>query len=180
LIVVVEGEADQIFFRAVVAQRFPDAKISVIRADGEGRILEKLYTLQEALGDLATSPYRDRLFVVIDSVSSSRIDRLIDKGVREENIIRWRNNGIEYVYPKSIMGSIFLCGGDYRDSELRVDKATVEIREIAKGKMELARAVAEKVGPGVEFCEELEAMLGKLRRALSGSSDRRRARRRRS
>jgi predicted ATPase len=109
-IVIVEGESDQIFLARVFEIFLPDKRISIVRAGGDGEILNKVNTLKEALGDIAAGPYRDRLFAVLDARNSAKKGRLVGQGLREDHIWTWSKNGVEYLYPKARVAAIFRCG----------------------------------------------------------------------
>jgi hypothetical protein len=65
------------------------------------------------LTDIQKSPYRDRIFVVLDSVHSASLpDQISAMGVPKENIVTWPKNGIENYYPPSILDKIFGSGPD--------------------------------------------------------------------
>jgi predicted ATPase len=72
-IVLVEGKCDHQFIERSLALRFPTSQISIIHANSDTRIKEVLTIARGLLSDLQKSPYRDRIFVVLDSVHSSTL-----------------------------------------------------------------------------------------------------------
>jgi len=107
-IVLVEGKCDHRFIERVTALRFPNAQLSVIAANSDNRIKEVLIIARSLLSDIQRSPYRDRIFVVLDSVHSAGLpEQLTQMGLQRENIIKWPLNGIEYYYPPTILDRIF-------------------------------------------------------------------------
>jgi hypothetical protein len=62
---------------------------------------------------MPVSPYKGRIFVVLDSRHNVKEGSLVRNGVEKENIITWKRNGIEYYYPLEILADIFSCGKDF-------------------------------------------------------------------
>lgn len=112
-IVLVEGKTDHKFIERTVALKFPSAQISVIQANSDSRIKEVLNIAKGIFGDLQKSPYKDRVFVVLDAVHGAGLpEQLQQMGIDGSNIVRWPLNGIEYYYPPSILDSIYGLGGE--------------------------------------------------------------------
>ncbi|MBS0380754.1 MAG: hypothetical protein JSS29_19920 [Proteobacteria bacterium] len=96
-----------------------------------------MHTAKELLGDLQTSPYRDRVIVILDSVHSSGLkSKIVQAGVPERNVVVWPKNGIEYFYPPDIMNRIFGEGG-----EISIEGDTVSRNGISFNKGELVSRV---------------------------------------
>ncbi len=111
LIVLVEGKCDDKFISRALALRYPKAQISVISANSDDRIKEVLAIAKGLFNDLQKSPYRDRIFVILDSVHSATLpEQLIRMGLPTESIIKWPKNGIEYYYPPTIVDAVFGAG----------------------------------------------------------------------
>jgi predicted ATP-dependent endonuclease of OLD family len=111
-IVLVEGKCDLRFIERCLAIRFPSSQLSVIAANSDSRITEILTVARGILTDLQRSPYRDRIFVVLDSVHGAGLpQKLCEMGLPPENVITWPQNGIEYYYPPTLLDSIFGLGG---------------------------------------------------------------------
>ncbi|MCM3565450.1 ATP-dependent nuclease [Hydrogenophaga intermedia] len=122
-IVLVEGKTDHRFIERVCAVRFPNAQLSVISANSDTRIKEVLSVARGLLADIQRSPYRDRIFVVLDSVHSASLPaQLVQMGLQPENIITWPMNGIEYYYPPAVMDKIYGAGGDLEIEGDRVSR----------------------------------------------------------
>ena len=165
-IVVVEGESDQIFLGRVFEALLPDKRVSVVRAGGDGEILHKVNVLKEALGDIASGPYRDRLFAVLDARNSAKKSRLIGQGLREDHIRTWTTNGIEYLYPASRVSKIFNC----TDAEISLivrESDPVIFNEIRRSKKMLAQEVADKFEGSDAVHPELEAFVLQIKAAVS-------------
>lgn len=111
-IVLVEGKCDHKFIERCLALHFPSAQMSVIAANSDDRIKEVLAIARGLFTDLQRSPYRDRIFVILDSVHSATLpQQLVAMGLPTENIIKWPQNGIEYYYPPDILDSIYGVNG---------------------------------------------------------------------
>jgi hypothetical protein len=163
-IVLVEGESDATFLGKVVQLHVPDRKVSIVRAEGEGEVLKKLNFFKEAFGDLATSPYRDRLFVVLDKQISVRIPRIEGQGVPNDNIVLLSQNGIEYFYPAELVATIFRCTvEEVRKWKFETD--AMDFNGIRKTKKELAQCVADALTGAHRLHSEIEALVGRIRAA---------------
>jgi len=98
---IVEGKTDYEYLNRLLCLRFPKTRINVISAAGDGRVIRKVHDLLEVVGDLNTSPYSDRVLVILDKVHSPTLKSDLEKkGLNESNIIEWSKNGIEYYYPE--------------------------------------------------------------------------------
>lgn len=169
-ILMVEGDSDETFLARMMQFHIPDRRIAIVRSGGEGKMIDKLNVLTDALGDLHTSPYRDRFFVVLDSKNSLRVSRLEKQGVPKNNIKIWSKNGIEYLYPEDILANIFRC----RVSELKkIDFETdepIQFNDVKKSKTELARAVIDKLSVSHAVHAELRELISQIYRACDSSS----------
>ena len=113
IIVLVEGKTDHKFIERTLALNFPSTQISVIQANSDSRIKEVLNIAKGIFGDLQKSPYKDRVFVVLDAVHSTGLpEQLQQMGIEASNVVKWPLNGIEYFYPPSIMNSIYGLDGE--------------------------------------------------------------------
>lgn len=160
-IVIVEGKTDQMFLRAILNSRFPERKITVVLANGDGEMGNKLHTLREAFGDLERGPYRSRLFILLDSVNSAKPRRLAAFGINEENVNTWSKNGIEHYYPRRIMKEVFSCGDDDLDNMV-CGSDGVSINGLRKSKADLGQIVCSKLNPDDVLDEELLSVLKKI------------------
>lgn len=112
-IVLVEGKCDDKFIERVVTLRYPNSQISVISANSDSRIKEILNVAKGLFADIQRSPYRDRIFVVLDAVHSAGLpEQLAAMGIPKDNIVIWPKNGIEYYYPPSVVDKILGAGPD--------------------------------------------------------------------
>lgn len=137
-IVVVEGKTDHSYIDRVIQLRMPDRRVAVIHAGGD--IKRKIYGLREAFGDLEKSPFRSRLFVVLDKIHQPGLtEELVRLGVLGENVVIWSRNGIEYFYPASILMTIFSCDSDAL-SDLPIVGDVIEFNGVKKTKNELSQA----------------------------------------
>src|SRR5258705_13739083 len=156
-IVVVEDKADSEYIERVLQTRFPGRRITIIGAGGD--VKRKVAALREAFGDLSKSPFRNRLFVVLDSVHqlglSSELERM---GVLTQNIVTWSRNGIEYLYPVSLLAHIYACSVD-RVQELTIRDDRVTLNGISKSKNELKDEILRSFHSGNALPDELESKL---------------------
>jgi hypothetical protein len=140
VIVLVEGKCDHRFIERCLALKFPSSQLSVIAANSDSRIKEVLTIAKGLLSDIQRSPYRDRIFVVLDSVHSATLpQQLVDMGLPQENIVKWPRNGIEYYYPPSVLDGIFGVG-----AELAIDGDKVSGNGLTYTKNELVERVANQ------------------------------------
>lgn len=155
IIVLVEGKTDDRFISKALALRYPNAQISVIPANSDDRIKEVLAVAKGLLTDLQRSPYRDRIFVVLDSVHSSSLpDQLVRMGLPAENIVKWPRNGIEYYYPPEIVDSIYGAGED-----LVIESDRISRNGITYTKNELAEKVLLRMTSATTMHTEFEGRL---------------------
>ncbi len=154
-IVLVEGKCDHLFIERVLALRYPNSQFSVIPANSDGRIKEVLNIAKGLLTDIQRSPYRDRIFVVLDSVHSKGLaEQITGMGVPSENIVVWPKNGIEYYYPPMVLDRIFPGG-----REIVIDGDRVSRNGISYGKTELAEKVVTQLKPDTVMSAEFEDRL---------------------
>jgi predicted ATP-dependent endonuclease of OLD family len=153
-IILVEGKTDHRFIERVCAVRFPNAQLSVIPANSDARIKEVLSVARGLLADIQRSPYRDRIFVVLDAVHSVGLPaQLVQMGLQPENIITWPKNGIEYYYPPAVMDKIYGAGGD-----LLIDGDRVSRNSLTYNKNELVERVSALTEQSTALNPEFEAL----------------------
>lgn len=112
-ILLVEGKCDHQFIERATSIRFPNSQLSVIAANSDSRIKEVLAIAGGLFTDIQRSPYRDRIFVVLDSIHSASLPEQLKKmGVPHENIIMWPMNGIEHFYPPELVDKIYPGTGE--------------------------------------------------------------------
>ncbi len=165
-IVVVEGESDQIFLAKVFELALPDKRISFVRAGGDGEIVSKINTLKEALGEIATGPYRDRLFVVLDARNSAKRARLVRQGVRDDHITTWTNNGVEYLYPVERLAAVFKCTPEEL-AAVNLEADTIILGEIRRSKRILAQEIAGTLKASDPKHPELSRFVQQVSRSVS-------------
>ena len=164
VIVIVEGDSDVTFMSKVAQIHVPNLKVAIVRAGGDGEVQNKLNVLKEAFGELATSPYRDRLFIVLDAKHSVNSRRITSQGVPEANITVWAKNGIEHYYPPDLVAASFHSDlASMSDSVLESDP--IEINEIRRSKKELARYVTEQLTAAHPLHPELQELVNRINSA---------------
>lgn len=127
VILLVEGKCDHRFIERAASLRLPNSQLSVISANSDSRIKEVLTIAGGLLTDIQRSPYRDRIFVVLDSVHSASLPEQLEKmGVIRENIVKWPLNGIEHFYPPVLLDKIFPGSGELDIVGDRVSRGGVE------------------------------------------------------
>lgn len=152
-IVIVEGKTDYKYIERVLGLRYKDFHISLIQANSDSRIKEIFYITKNLLGDIQKSPYRDRIFVVLDRIhGEGLVDQLEKMGLPRENIVIWSKNGIEYYYPASIMKSIFNSIGI-----ITLDGDMVKLNALEYNKNELVDLILPKMDQQTELPLELES-----------------------
>lgn len=165
-IMIVEGDSDVIFLSKVVQLHIPDRKVAIVRANGDGGVLEKLNIIKEAFGNLEKSPFRTRMFVVLDKRNSARLDRIEKQGVPKQNIIVWSKNGIEYYYPSNLVAQVFSC--DISELEkFNLEDDPIEFNDISKTKKELAQLISEQITKEHSLDPEVLMLLEKIKSACS-------------
>ncbi|MBL1209118.1 hypothetical protein [Geminocystis sp. GBBB08] len=150
LIVLVEGKCDYLFISEVLAKKYPTTQFSIINANSDSRIKEVLSTAKNLLTDIQKSPYRDRIIAVLDSVHGRGIpDSLISMGLLPENIVIWSRNGIEYLYPESVLEKIYGESGT-----IEIDEDRVMRNGITYTKVELTDKVCKLLNPETQMESE--------------------------
>lgn len=163
-IIIVEGPTDQIYIERIVRTRFPGRRITVFNTQGDGGIPRRVRDMSETLGSLSSSPFCERLFVVLDSTHTrSEIEKLKRQGVMEDNIIIWSANGIEYFYPEDIIRAIFSCDPKEWKKEFEMHDDTLRFRGIEKRKRQLCEDVVSRIDKETKLPDELvEKLLTKI------------------
>jgi ABC-type uncharacterized transport system ATPase subunit len=151
-IVLVEGKCDDKFIERVVSLRYPSSQISVISANSDGRIKEILNIAKGLFADIQRSPYRDRIFIVLDSRHSAGLpDQLVAMGIPKENVVVWPKNGIEYYYPPSVVDKIFGVG-----TEITITGDVISRNGISHNKGELVEKVTSLLQADTAMHEEFD------------------------
>ena len=167
-IVIVEGKTDYKFIDKVLSTVFRNKKITVIQANSDSQITEKVHILKEALGDLSRNPFRNRLFVVLDEVHGhSIVQKLENQGVEPTNIIIWSKNGIEYSYPLEIMMDIYSCAPQQIE-QLHINGDVITINGISRTKNELSDEVVNRINESTRYPKEFTVgLLDKLQEIMA-------------
>lgn len=163
-VVVVEGPCDTAYLARLFALHLPNRRVSIVVAHGDGSAPDKVHTLAEGFGDLHSSPYRPRLFVILDAKRSTKKSRLLRQGVLDDNIQIWKRNGIEWYYPKKYVAAAFRCD----ESELLnidIGIEPIAVNSISMSKLDLAKTVVPKVTEVDILDPEILEFLHKLKRA---------------
>jgi len=151
-IVLVEGKCDDKFIERVVSLRHPTSQVSVISANSDSRIKEILNVAKGLFADIQRSPYRDRIFVVLDAVHSAGLpDQLVAMGIPNENVIVWPKNGIEYYYPPAVVDRVFGVG-----PEITIAGDVISRNGLSYNKGELVGKVVSLVQADTVMHEEFE------------------------
>ncbi len=154
-IMLVEGKCDHRFVERALTLKFPKAQFSVVQANSDDRIKELLNMAKGLFSDLQTSPYRDRIFAVLDSVHQPSLPaQLVQMGLPATNIVEWSNNGIEYVYPDSVMDTVYGAGG-----QMTIAGDLVERNGRQYTKSQLCEKVVALLSPTTVFHPEFEAKI---------------------
>jgi hypothetical protein len=161
-IILVEGDSDVTFFSKIVRLHIPDRRVAVVRAGSDGEMPEKINFLQQTFGELDTSPYRDRLFVLLDKRHSVKKAKVQKQRIPPENIVVWTNNGVEYLYPKRIVAAIFRCASSELDAA-NLESDPITLNGITRTKKELAALVSERLTPADTLTDELSGFLEHVR-----------------
>lgn len=157
IIVVVEGKTDHEYIERVLQLKFPGRRITVIPSGGD--VKRKVAGLREAFGDLMKSPFRSRLFVVLDKVHQpGLVAELQEMGVPSDNVVRWEKNGIEYVYPGSLLMSVFACGESQLQT-LSIVGEVIQLNGISKTKNALKDEILKGLDSNTPLPNELETKL---------------------
>lgn len=157
-VILVEGETDRDYINRLLQIHLPDKRISVVRSGGEGEMKKYLHIIQESLGDLMKSPYRERIFVLVDKNRTVKKRDFTKHGIPEENLVFLEKNGIEYYYPSEILSTIFGCGTD-PCALLQIGDGTVEANGITKTKKSLCKAVIDQLTPASRIPDEIWSKL---------------------
>jgi predicted ATPase len=168
-IVVLEGKTDCAYVRRLLHFQVPIKQVAVVNAEGEGGIPGKLRTLADAFGGLSRSPYRDRIFVLLDSQHSLKKTSLVQRGIPAERIQVLSKNGIEYYFPPEILGNIFGCNVDNVMEHLSIGDNAVSCNGLELTKTALADMVVDRIDEGTMIPLELREKLFDPLAALLGS-----------
>ena len=164
VIIIVEGKCDYKYINRMINIHFENSNVSVIQANGDSRIKEIFNLTKNLFGDIQKSPYRDRIFAVLDSVHGKGLTASLESmGLPKDNIVIWQKNGIEYYYPNQILQSIYGSTG-----EVEIDGDMVKLNGIEYNKNQLAELVVDKLTKETELPQEFsEEFMNKIAVYLS-------------
>lgn len=163
--IICEGKTDKPFIERLIQLRHPGRRVLVLESQGD--VKRMFRTLSQSLGDIYKSPFRNRTFVVLDSIHTHGTkEDLIDMGAVPENIVIWEHNGIEYVYPPELVANVFGCGiSDLPSLSTKNDE--ISLNGVTRRKTVLCEEVASAMTPETKQSNELEQkLLGPLAAAL--------------
>lgn len=158
-IVIVEGETDHDYIKRIFQIFLPDKQVSVVTSGGDSGTLKQLHVISSSLGAPMMSPYRSRLFVLLDSRHTVKKSGFSRHGIPPENIIVLEKNGIEYYYPEQILAKIFACKPTEVQSLLETDNNVVRVRDIEMTKKDLCQSVLDQLTPESEIPTEIRDKL---------------------
>lgn len=161
--IIVEGKTDHKFFQRLLTLKYPDSRLSIVAANSDDQVKKTLHMAKGLLNDLQRSPYRDRIFAVLDSVHGKSLPAdLVKMGLPAENVIVWPQNGIEYYYPKEIIDQIFGAGSTLtiNDDDVSRNGITILKNDLAD-KVVAAINAQSTVHPDLTrlFLSKLEALI---------------------
>lgn len=160
--VIVEGKTDGKYLKRLLQIKLPNNRINITAANSDGEVKNKLHSLLDVVGNINTSPYNSRIFVVVDGVHSpTLVSDLVKMGLDKESIIEWNLNGIEYYYPLSILKAIFMDEA-LISSDLNMDKDRISHNGIEKTKNELCDEVLNRLTGQEELPQEVEEFINRI------------------
>ena len=160
-IVIVEGDSDVTYLNKVLELHLPGVRVAMVCAHGEGEVRSKLNFFKEAFGDVASSLYRSRLFVVFDQEISTSLGKIATQGVIPENTILLSKNGIEHYYPRPLLATAFHC--DVSDvGSIRLESDPINYNGHRLSKKNLAKLVASNLTTGHGLDSEVQAFVTRL------------------
>lgn len=160
---IIEGKTDFRFLNRLVQSRLPNNRVNIVQANGDGQVKNKLHDLLELIGGLQTSPYCNRVLVVLDSTHSATLASDLSRmGLRNEDVFKWKKNGIEYYYPLEILRGIF-CDHSLTTADIEIADDSVSHNGIHEKKAELCEAVLERMTGSDVFDTEVEELLERVK-----------------
>ncbi|UAL10810.1 ATP-dependent nuclease [Caulobacter segnis] len=153
-VIFVEGETDKMYLEKVIRILFP--KTRAVVQDCGGDIAQRLNYWAQSIGDIQTSPYRERTFAIYDKVEQAGLDRICNRlGLPDNNKIKWSGNGIEYMYPESSIREVFKTTS-INSSSITIDGDYVRCGTISYKKMELCRMICDTIDKSTIYPKEFE------------------------
>ncbi len=167
VVICVEWETDEKFLQKVMNLRFPDLRVSVLDSAHyenskwwESKISWIIYMLNKFVWEFQDSPYRNRIFILVDSSFKEKDkEKIISKWLLDENFKILSQNGIEYYYPQEILDKIF------KTKKYQVvfnTKGEIFFWDVAFSKKELNNKVVDLLSVDNEYPNEFEEFLNKF------------------
>jgi hypothetical protein len=78
--------------------------------------------------------------------------------VEADNIVIWDNNGVEYIYPASLLSDVYSCAPE-RVHELSITGDRITLNGVTKTKNELANEIVKRLDSAIILPPELEEKL---------------------
>ncbi|GAA0569174.1 hypothetical protein GCM10009416_04330 [Craurococcus roseus] len=152
--VFVEGKTDLPFIDSIVKAKFKNKNVVVLQCNGN--VKGRVNALKESLHDIQKSPFRSRIFVIIDAVvpNPTLKQELVAMGLMEGNIIQWSRNGIEYFYPASLLAKMFGCDED-KVRELSITGDNISLNGIQKKKVDLSSEICRELNNDTPLNDEI-------------------------
>lgn len=167
VIICVEWETDEKFLQKVMNLRFPDLRVSVLDSAHyenskwwESKISWIIYLLNKFVWEFQDSPYRNRIFILVDSSFKEKDkEKIISKWLLDENFKILSQNGIEYYYPQEILDKIF------KTKKYQVSfntKGEIFFWDVVFSKKELNNKVVDLLSVDNEYPSEFEKFIKKF------------------
>lgn len=157
--IIVEGKTDYEYINRLVHLKFPANRVNIVTANGDGQVKQKVHDLIEVIGDLDSSPYCNRVLVILDETHTPTLQPTLEKmGLPKKNVIVWKQNGIEYYYPETILRKVFE-DDSLLVSDLCMENDVISHNGINKRKVDLSKAVLERMNGSEELDPELNSVL---------------------
>ena len=162
----VEGETDRLYIEKVISVALPNTKVAIQSC--EGNLAARLTYWATSLGDMQVSPYRNRTIIVYDKIKQSGIVRACDNaGLPPQSRVEWSENGIEFVYPLSLLQSIYRMPA-LSHADLHIDKDRVLVGDLSYTKMDLCKKVVDRITIQTTLPVEIEQKLLAPMRQIMG------------
>lgn len=150
----VEGKTDEKYFSKILSSIFPTKRIIIFCGNGDGRLNEIAFTLTKTFSDFQKSPYKNRIFIYLDQIHSSSIQKFEKMGISTDNIHVFTKNGIEFYYPEELMCRVFSCNPDDVQN-MTIIKDIISINGIQKNKVQLSEEIISLMNNKTKYSQEL-------------------------
>lgn len=155
LFVLVEWKTDEKFIKKILSTKFPWNNQVVINCTWDAWVRSNTELLRNMVWDFQTSPYKNRIFAIFDSVKLPNVESFLrSKWLSDDNIIVWKGNWIEYCYPESILKWIFKYKWTELFGDMKISWDIVELNWIKYSKDDLAEKVIENLNKDTLYWSE--------------------------